>query len=159
MKKVFSLFLGLTLLSFLAACGGGGEKTEEKAKAEAPAKASAAAPGAYETITVTDGGTIKGQVTFAGAIPQKQKLEVTKDVNVCGKITHYKEDLVVSQNHGLANVVVHITNISKGKGLDALGESFVLDQHNCAFEPHVLLVAAGAECTILNSDGILHNIH
>ncbi|RMF58761.1 MAG: hypothetical protein D6743_17295 [Calditrichaeota bacterium] len=159
MKKVFSLFLGLTLLSFLAACGGGGGKNEPKARAQAPEQARAAAPGAYETITVTDGGTIKGQVTFAGAIPQKQKLEVTKDVNVCGKITHYKEDLVVSQNHGLANVVVHITNISKGKGLDALGESFVLNQHNCAFEPHVLLVAAGAECTILNSDGILHNIH
>ena len=35
----------------------------------------------------------------------------------------------------------------------------VLDQKGCQFAPHVLLLPAGAEVDILNSDGILHNLH
>lgn len=66
---------------------------------------------------------------------------------------------MVSQNKGLANVVVKIANIEKGKSISTLGKKFVLDQVGCKFVPHVTMVPAGKELTILNSDGILHNVH
>lgn len=154
MKQMLTLITVLALACFLVACGGG-EKAEKSAM---PKKKTAMAPAGYMAGTVTDGGSITGKVTYAGSAPEKKMLEITKDVNVCGKATHFDESVVVGDGGGLANVVVHITNISKGKGMEALGEA-VLDQHGCAFVPHVSVVAAGAELTILNSDGVLHNIH
>ena len=44
----------------------------------------AAGAWAYEATTVTNGGTIKGTVTFQGTPPARQKIPVTKDANVCG---------------------------------------------------------------------------
>ena len=159
MKKLMALGAAMLLGAFMISCGGGGE---EKTGAEKPmAEKPTAMPesGGYMAMDVTGGGTIKGMVTFAGEIPAKQKLEITKDVNVCGKEPHYKQDLVVSGNKGLANVVVSISNITKGKAMSAMGASFELDQNGCAFKPHVTLVPAGAQLNILNSDNILHNIH
>lgn len=160
MRKLFGWFVVCTFAAFMVGCGGGEQETETTGEETAAKKEKRAAATGYQATTVTDGGTIAGMVTFTGAIPPKQKLEVTKDVQVCGQKTHYKKDLVVSEeNKGLANVVVKITNISQGKSMDSLGESFELDQNGCEFLPHITLVPAGAELAILNSDGILHNIH
>lgn len=159
MKKLFSVIIAMLFACFAIGCGGGGEqKSETPAVSDKPA-AQPMASGSYMGMEVAGGGSIKGAVTYAGEIPAMQKLEITKDVNVCGKEPHYKQDLVVGSNKGLANVVVSLTNITQGKPLSALGSSFELDQNGCAFKPHVALVPAGVELTILNSDGILHNIH
>lgn len=159
MKDLFILTIALPVMSFFIACGGGEQTAEKPAEQETKPAETAAAGGAYEAMTVSNGGTIAGKVTFAGAIPAKQKLQITKDVNVCGKEPHYKEDLVVSGDKSLANVVVSIADISKGKSIDTMGDSFVMDQNGCVFKPHVTMLPAGVPCTILNSDGILHNIH
>jgi plastocyanin len=110
----------------------------------------------YEAIDVTDGGTIAGTVQFAGDPPTPTKLEITKDLEVCGKTEKVEESLLVGPNKGIKNVVVSITNIQRGKKLDGGG---VLDQKDCVYTPHVVLSPVGAELTILNSDGILHNVH
>jgi plastocyanin len=86
-------------------------------------------------------------------------LEVTKDVAVCGKEGHVDESLVVGANKGIQNVVVSIKGVKAGKALEALGASFVLDQKVCVYRPHVLVVPINKPVKILNSDGILHNIH
>lgn len=156
MKKQFTFSVILALTAFAFGCGGGGEDTAKKAAS--PAKKAMTISG-YTAMTVSDGGTVMGKVTFAGDAPAKVKLEVTKDVNVCGKMDHYNVDIVVGGDKGLANVVVSLSDISKGKSLDALGTTFKLDQKGCAFDPHISLVPAGVEITIFNSDGILHNIH
>lgn len=160
MKKFLFLAVALTFGVFAMSCGGGGEESAEStAETAADQPDEMAASGKYTTMDVTNGGSIRGKVTFAGKVPARQKLQVTKDVNVCGKVAHYKEDLVVSSDKGLANVVVSIANISQGKAISAMGESFQIDQNGCAFVPHVTVVPAGAALTIINSDGILHNIH
>ncbi len=156
-KKTMTLTMALLALSFLVSCGGGGEKKEAAPARKATKKVSAAA--GYETIAVANGGSLEGRVTLAGLVPKMKKLKVTKDVNVCGKVTHYDESMVVSDDKGLANVVVRLTDITSGKDMESLGDSFVLNQQGCAFHPHVALVPVGAPLTIMNSDGILHNIH
>lgn len=156
MNRIFILMLAFAMALALVACGGG-EKADTGKKA--PAETAMVGGGSYEAMDVVDGGTITGVVTFDGAVPKMKKLVVTKDVNVCGKADHFDESLVVSATNGLANVVVKITSIAEGKGFDALGASFQVDQNGCAFIPHITLVPAGTKLTILNSDGVLHNIH
>lgn len=111
---------------------------------------------AYEGGAVSGGGSISGEVKYAGAPPAPKKLEVSKDTDVCGK-DKTSQDLVVGGNKGIKNAVIFIANISKGKKLEA--KEAVLDQKGCEYHPHVQVVTAGAPIKILNSDGILHNIH
>ena len=92
-----------------------------------------------------------------GTAPAPKKLEATKDTEVCGQHEIMSEDLVVGPNGGIENAVVSITNIAKGKPMDAA--SPVLDQKGCQCIPHVLLFPAGSTVKINNDDGILHNIH
>ena len=112
----------------------------------------------YEGAQVSNGGTISGIVKFAGSPPAPKKLEITKDMEVCGKTSKTNEDLIVSANKEIKNAVVSLTDIKKGKKLE-IAKNPVLDQKGCMYVPHVLLVPAGASVDILNSDGILHNIH
>jgi plastocyanin len=111
----------------------------------------------YEAIEVKDGGTIAGEVKFSGTPPTPAKIATTKDQEVCGKTEKVDESLLVSANKGIQNVVVSITDIQKGKKLPDTGAT--LDQKDCRYAPHVLLSPAGADVSILNNDGILHNIH
>lgn len=111
----------------------------------------------YEGGAVGNGGKITGTVKFVGAAPAMVKIETTKDVDVCGKTEKFDEALVVSDGNGLKNVVVSIANIEKGKAQAAEGAT--LDQKECVYTPRVVLSPAGSDLNILNSDGILHNIH
>jgi len=84
---------------------------------------------------------------------------VIKDVKVCAEIDHYDDRLVVGIDGGINNVVVSLDSVKGGKSLDSLGTEFVLDQKVCAYNPHILIVPVNRQIKILNSDGILHNIH
>ena len=110
---------------------------------------------AYTGGDVKDAGTISGSVALEGAAPAPKKIEVTKDQTVCGK--EKEEESLVVKDGKIANAIVSITDIQTGKKLDTA--DVVLDQKGCHYAPHVLLVPAGANVKILNSDGILHNIH
>ena len=112
---------------------------------------------AYEVIAVTDGGTLSGTVKFDGAPPAPGKINVSKDPEVCGK-EKVAPELLVGADGGIANVVVAV-KASKGKKLELPAQNPVFDQKTCEFRPHVLLFPAGSTVDVLNSDGILHNIH
>ena len=113
--------------------------------------------GAYEGGPVTNGGSLSGQVKFAGAPPAPEKFEVTKDNEACGK-EKVKPDLIVGAGGGLANAVV-VVKASKGKPLTVPTEPFVFDQKGCEYQPHVLAFPAGSSIRVLNPDGVLHNVH
>ena len=117
----------------------------------------AASASAYDGAPVTGGGSIAGEVKLQGTAPAPKALEVTKDKEVCGQHEIKSEDLLVGSGGGIENAVVSITNISKGKPM-APGDA-TLDQKGCQYVPHVLLFPAGTTVKIINSDGILHNIH
>jgi plastocyanin len=111
---------------------------------------------AYQGGDVKDGGTISGTVKFKGTAPAPKKLDVNKDKEVCGKSPKVDQSLVVNDGN-LVNAVVTITDIKKGKKIDA--KKVTLDQKECEYRPHVLAFPAGSTVEILNPDGILHNVH
>ena len=110
----------------------------------------------YTPGTVSNGGTIAGTISFDGTAPVLKALKIEKDVKVCAVHEKYKEDVVVGESGGLKNVVVYIDGIKSGKEWET---KYTLDQNGCRFEPHVVIVGVGQKLSILNSDGIFHNIH
>ncbi|MBF6558653.1 MAG: carboxypeptidase regulatory-like domain-containing protein [Candidatus Binataceae bacterium] len=124
--------------------------------AAALALASAALP--YEAETVADGGSITGVVKYAGPPMRPAQLEISKDKEVCGAAPLYDQSLIVGHNGGIANAVVTITDIAKGKAF-AADRTVTFDQKGCEYVPHVVAFAAGDTVNVINSDGILHSIH
>lgn len=102
------------------------------------------------------GGTVVGEVKYQGTPPAPGMLKVTKDTEVCGKEKTSLE-LVVGPDKGIQWAVVSVAGAKGSPPKPA--KKPALDQKGCEFHPHVLLVPAGAEVDILNSDGVLHNIH
>ncbi len=111
---------------------------------------------AYQGGDVKDGGSISGTVKFKGTAPTPKKLDIGKDKEVCGKTPKTDPSLIVS-NGNLVNAVITITDIQKGKKVEA--KKVTLDQKGCEYHPHVLAFPAGTTVEILNPDGILHNVH
>jgi plastocyanin len=107
-------------------------------------------------VTAQGSGSIVGEVKFSGTIPAPRTLKVNKDVQVCGS-DKPSEELMVGANKGIKNAVVSLAG-AKGPAPKP-AQKPALDQKGCQFHPHVLVVPAGADMDILNSDGILHNIH
>jgi plastocyanin len=110
----------------------------------------------YSGGAVSDGGSISGSVKFKGTAPAPKKLDVGKDKEVCAKTPKMDQSLIVN-NGNLANAVVTITDIKKGKKSEV--KKVTLDQNGCEYKPHVLAFQAGSTVEILNPDGILHNVH
>lgn len=118
----------------------------------------AAPPGKYTEITVTNGGAISGAVKFTGPVPPRARLPVDKDLEICAKAGEkLAETLLVSPSKGLKNTVVTLEGITQGKKLPA--KTVTLDQKNCVYIPHVLVAPTGSQLTLLNGDGVMHNVH
>lgn len=116
--------------------------------------------GPYVAREVADGGVIAGTLTLRGEARPPKELNITKDPEVCGKEPKFEEDLLVArETAGLKNVVVWLSDINEGKAWEARTQPVTLDQNGCRFTPRILIVPAGETFHILNSDGILHNIH
>jgi Polysaccharide lyase family 4, domain II len=112
----------------------------------------------YEAITVSDGGTIVGEVKYAGDPPPPEKIEVTKDTNVCGSEPKVSPALVVGANKGIRDVVASLPTIQKGKALGKPDKPPVLDQKNCEYHPYAQILPVNTTLEILNSDDVLHNV-
>lgn len=112
---------------------------------------------AYQAEDVKNGGTITGKILFKGTPPPREMLKASKDTEVCGKEVP-SEALVVGENRGIQWAIVSLVDIKKGKGVDKKA-TVELDQKGCHYAPHIVKVPAGGTLAVLNSDGILHNIH
>jgi plastocyanin len=113
----------------------------------------AAALVVWEAPAAAQGGSIAGEVKLSGTPPPAKTVKVNKDVEVCGQEKKIA-DVAVGPGNGLADAVV---TVSDAKGAKAAKKA-ALDQKGCEFHPTVLVMAPG-EVDILNSDGVLHNIH
>jgi plastocyanin len=112
----------------------------------------------YEAMTVSDGGTIVGEVTYAGEPPAPEKIDVTKDANICGADPKVSPTLVIGANKGIKDVVASLPGIQKGKALGKPEKPPVLDQKNCEYHPYAQIIPVNTTLEITNSDDVLHNI-
>ena len=117
----------------------------------------------YQVIEVLEGGEIVGQVKWVGAILEVKQLQVRKNVEICCPSDQTSKPsprlMVSSKTRGVKNTVVYLANISQGKKLEMPKENPRLDQIQCVYNPHVLIVPARGSIDLVSRDEILHNIH
>jgi hypothetical protein len=116
----------------------------------------------YQVINVSDGGTIAGTVKWSGPVPPLAEFPITKDPKICdpdSKKTTDLERLEIGPDGGVANTVVYLKNVTAGKALTAPEQRRHLDQRQCRYIPHILLVPQNNELSMQSSDATLHTIH
>jgi plastocyanin len=107
--------------------------------------------------------SITGTVTFKGNAPALKPLPMDAEP-VCHKKHGGKpapnEALVLGSGNTMGNIMVWVSKgLPAGKTWPAPKTPVVLDQQGCVYKPHVMGIMVGQPYRILNSDGILHNIH
>lgn len=123
---------------------------------------SAVGQDSYKVITVTDGGTISGSVKWSGAVPHALAYPITKDPQICDPASHKTADLerlVIGPEGGVANTIVYLKNITTGKALALPEQRQHLNQVQCHYVPHILLVPQNSSLEMVSSDATLHTIH
>lgn len=119
----------------------------------------AQAEAAYEVVMVTDGGTLMGKAKLNGTPPPNKKILITKNFDICGEGEREIPE-VVAKNGALAEVIVYIDKIAKGKAWPKpQNGEFLLNQKGCRFIPYLQVVPRDGELIVQNSDPVLHNIH
>jgi hypothetical protein len=116
----------------------------------------------YSVETVSGGGTISGTVKWTGAKPQPVTLPITKNPDICapnGQKTRDLERIIIAPDGAVENTVVFLKDITKGKAMDLPPAERSLNQKNCKYIPHIMLIPKGQDLTMVSSDPILHNIH
>jgi hypothetical protein len=116
----------------------------------------------YQVVTVNDGGTIRGMVKWSGEKPKLAPVPINKDPQVCDPQSQKVRDLerlIISAQGGVANTVVFLKEISAGKAMNLPAQLRFLDQRNCRYEPHILLVPSGEVLQMKSSDTTLHTVH
>jgi len=106
---------------------------------------------------------VTGTITFAGKPPALKPLSVEAEP-ICHKKHGGKpapnEALVLGAGQGIGNIMVWVSKgLPAGKTYPAPKTAVTLDQQGCVYVPHVMGIMVGQPYRILNSDGILHNIH
>ena len=106
--------------------------------------------------------SITGTVTFDGKVPSLKPLAMDADP-ACAKM-HPKpvpnEMLVLGSGNSMGNILVWVSKgLPAGKAWPAPKTPVTLDQKGCVYVPHVMGIMVGQAYRILNSDGILHNVH
>jgi hypothetical protein len=111
---------------------------------------------AYDVVAVTNGGTIDGVVTLSGPAPHGATITTTKNQDYCGASIP-DPTYTVDSAGGLANVIVYLKDITKGKA--APSEPLSLVNEHCMFAPRVQGAMVGGQIKISSDDPILHNTH
>jgi plastocyanin len=103
-----------------------------------------------------------GKALFEGDKPESKPLDIDPEKSQ-GCVPEGKSmdttdrSLLISEDGGIANVVVMV--MVDGAEMKVPEKPFELDQTQCRFEPHVVVIPAGATVDYLNSDQVSHNVH
>jgi plastocyanin len=160
MKTKLGVFCLIAIAFTVAGCGSSSTDQPAPPAASVPAATSAPSPiPGYEVTTVSEGGSISGTISVSGPIPNLPKRPVNKDPKVCGTTARGSQQLLVGTGGGLKNAVVIIEGVKRGKAVPAAFTSPEIDQKNCEYSPHVIVMPVSAEIAVRNSDPVLHNIH
>jgi len=111
---------------------------------------------------VVAASSITGTITFNGKTPVLRPLAMDADPACAKKHSGPvpNEMLVLGSSNTMGNVMVWVSKgLPAGKTWPAPKTPVTLDQKGCMYVPHVQGIMVGQAYRILNSDGILHNVH
>jgi plastocyanin len=106
--------------------------------------------------------SVTGTITFDGKAPALKPLAM--DADPACKKKHAtpapSEALVLGSGNTMGNIIVYVSKgLPAGKTWPAPKTPVTLDQNGCQYKPHAQGIMVGQAYRILNSDGILHNVH
>ena len=112
---------------------------------------------AYEEISVTNGGTIRGHVTITGDTPRPMafNLVTIPDAVYCGRISTGTGWRIV-EDGSLKDAVVMLNGIEQGKRFEVL--KVLIEAMDCDFLPFVNVLRDEDEITVINMDPVEHDI-
>jgi len=118
-------------------------------------------PAAESSMPAPASAVISGVVTFQGSVPKLGEINMAADPGCMNKHAEkvFSQALVLGKNNTMANIFVRVISGLPKKNYPAPKEPVVLNQIGCMYSPHVFGVMVDQPLKILNSDGILHNIH
>jgi hypothetical protein len=130
--------------------------------------------GAASLLSAAEWGDLRGRFVLDGVPPEREKLKITSDQEVCCQHDLRSELLVVNpDNKGIQNVMVYLFQNKTGVQATAydkqevpIHESYLplekesekLDNNGCRFDPHAALVWTRQTVVLGNSDPIGHNV-
>ena len=106
--------------------------------------------------------SITGTVTFEGKAPALKALAMDADPACAKKHSAPvpNEMLVLGSGNTMGNIIVWVSKgLPAGKTWPAPKTPVVMDQDGCQYKPHAMGIMVGQTYKILNSDGVLHNVH
>jgi plastocyanin len=106
--------------------------------------------------------SITGTITFEGKAPALRPLAMDADPACAKKHSGpvANEMLALGSGNTMGNIMVWVSKgLPTGKTWPAPSTPVTLDQKGCVYQPHVMGIMVGQAYKILNSDGVLHNIH
>ncbi len=105
-------------------------------------------------------GTVTGTVNYEGAVPPLRPLRMDADPGCAKKHSGpvMPDVLVLGEGQTMAHIFVHVKGGVPGRH-STPSEPVVMDQNGCKYVPHVMGVMVGQTFKIVNSDGLLHNVH
>jgi hypothetical protein len=113
-------------------------------------------------VSAAGEGSISGSVKLSGTAPHMKGIDMSKDP-YCAKLHESSpakmENVTVGANGGLQNVVLYISEGLSGAGAAPASPEPAVDQHNCLYVPHVMVVDADQKFKVTTSDQTTHNIH
>ena len=110
----------------------------------------------------TAASSVSGTVIFNGKAPALKPLAMDADPACAKKHSGPvpSEALVLGSGNTMGNILVYVSKgLPGGKTYPAPKTPVTLDQVGCQYKPHVMGIQVGQQYRILNSDGILHNVH
>lgn len=109
--------------------------------------------------TAAYAGNITGSITFDGDVPTRPALTISTEEQHCIDTTKgaKSEVLVVSKGKGIKNVVVYAR--VRGQEVTLPKENPKVDQKDCRYLPHVIVVPVGATVDVTSNDPVAHNVH
>ena len=119
----------------------------------------------YHVIEVSDGGTIKGQALWKGAIPKVPPLRVFADLDACGTQVPSPVLRIDPATNGIQDVLVYLERVERGKTAET-AYRLSMGAHKgsptaqpCQFQHSVFPFVRTTAVALLNLEPVLHNPH
>ncbi|NGZ03061.1 MAG: hypothetical protein CV090_08425 [Nitrospira sp. WS238] len=117
----------------------------------------------YETVSVIDGGSVKGKVRFIGSPPDPSlfRLDRYPDHVYCGALSDgsgYRllREVLVDSGGGLKDVIVTVEGVTRGKPFPL--QETTLEVNICQFVPYVSVMRNDRPLIVNNIDSVSHDL-